>query len=254
MLVRTSLIHRSPMSQDTQHIPPWLLSNTERIMKLRNRFAGKQCIVMCSGPSIKKVDLTSFEHHPHVMGVNGTFLLRNRYSHYFCSDVPFALNNMLRITQIDTDYFVFRQEIHRHCVAAGIDINKTIFLSGDKGVESAEIQVDLTERLPWGPTVLLGVVFPTLIWEGFEEIILLGADFPRANYQRFYDSKDGGAIHRNMASQSLEQEMELAHVRLRQWASYLKEHHPKVTVLNCSLESETDAFPKVEFSSVPLRF
>jgi hypothetical protein len=242
------------MSQDTQNMTPGLLSNTERIKKLRNRFAGAQCIVICSGPSIKRVDLTSIDHHPQVMGLNGTFLLRNRYSHYFCSDIRFVRSNMPRIAQIDSDYFIFRQEVHDDCMAAGIDIDKSIFLNGDRRVVSNKIQVDLTQPLPWGPTVLLGIVFPTLIWEGFEEIILLGADFPRENYRRFYDAKDGGAVHWNMPSRSLELEMRLAHVRLQQWANYLKEHHPNVVVLNCSLESETEAFPKVEFSSVPLRF
>jgi hypothetical protein len=242
------------MRQDTQHIMTGPLSNTERIEKLRNRFAGKQCIVICSGPSIKTIDLTSIDHHPHVMGVNGTFLLRNRFSHYFCSDIGFARNNIKRISEIDSDYFVFRKEVHDDCAAAGIDTNKSIFLSGELGIVSRRIQVDLTQRLPWGPTVLLGLVLPTLIWEGFEEIILLGADFPRKNYRRFYDAKDGGAAHRNTPPAVFELEMKLAHLRLRLWANYLKEHHPKVMVLNCSLGSETEVFSKMEFKSVQLRF
>lgn len=231
-----------------------LLSNIRRIEALRNRFAGEQCIVMCSGPSIKEVDLESFAHHPHVMGVNGTFLLRNRFSHYFCSDIAFARGNMKRIAQIDSDYFVFRHEVDDDCLAAGIETRKSIFLSGELGIESSEIQVDLTQRLPWGPTVLLGIVFPTLIWEGFEEILLLGADFPRKAYRRFYDASDEGAVHRGVSTSSFEREMELAHVRLQLWAAYLKAHHPKVVVLNCSLVSETEAFPKVALESVPLQF
>lgn len=231
-----------------------LLSNIRRIETLRDRFAGKQCLVMCSGPSIKEVDLESFEHHPHVMGVNGTFLLRNRFSHYFCSDIAFARGNMKRIAQIDSDYFVFRHEVDDDCLAAGIAPHKSIFLSGEMGIPSSEIQVDLTQRLPWGPTVLLGIVLPTLIWEGFEEIVLLGADFPRKDYRRFYDGSEEGAVHRGLSSSSFEREMEFAHVRLLLWATYLKEHHPKVVVLNCSLASGTEAFPKVALERVPLQF
>jgi hypothetical protein len=224
----------------------WQKHNLQRLTTLRGKFRGKQCVVLCSGPSLHQTDLTLLDGHPHVLGVNGTYLVRNRYLFYFCSNVDYVTANVERIAHVEAEYFFFRAEVFKYCRRAGIDESRMLLFQGANSEVSTEISVDLTRFLPWGPTVLLSIVLPAVLWAGFQEILLVGADFPLSDYRRFYTGESRVPTQVKRRASDYDVEMEIAHFRASLWARHIVEHHPGTRILNCSAFSELQAFERAD--------
>jgi hypothetical protein len=217
-------------------------NNRQRILALGNAFAGQQGVVLCPGPSIKNTDLTLLVDHPYVMGVNGVFLLRNRFKFYFCSSPNFFVPNMVRISEVIADVFFLSSFIRQVVELLPAELqDKTIFLEVDKAQMAArrmsdEFHFDLTRTLSWGPTVLLDIVLPALVWMGFCEIVLVGADYPRQGYRRFYSGRSDAP--RTLVESDHDAEMAMAHRRFDQLLWTLMTLPTPVRIVNCSPNSE----------------
>jgi hypothetical protein len=221
-------------------------NNFERIAGLRERFRGEQCVVLCTGPSANEVDLSLVEQHPFVMGVNGSYLLRNNFHSYFASNTCFVKSNTARIAQIQTERIFVRRKTAAQCLAAGIEERRLLLFDGAEEGITTEIETDLTRPLPWGPPVLLTIVLPALVWCGFQEILLIGADFPVHGYSRFHTGREDAPRGREKSLELYEIEMEIGRFRAALWAQFLRRQRPPVRVLNCSPRSELEAFERAD--------
>jgi hypothetical protein len=190
------------------------------------------------------------DRHPFVMGVNGSYLLRNAFHSYFAANSGFVEKNAARIAAVETERFFVRWNTLPACRAAGIEEERLILFEGPLDGISASVSTDLTGNLPLGPTVLLTIALPALVWCGFQEILLIGADFPRHGYGRFHTGQQDAPRQARKPLISYEREMEIGRFRAGLWAEHLRRHHPRVRVLNCSPPSELDAFEKAELASV----
>jgi hypothetical protein len=220
--------------------------NLERIAALRGRFAGEQCVVLCTGPSVADADLSLIEKHPFVMGVNGCYLLRNNLRFYFVSNPSFVQGNAARIAQIDTEQIFVPWSAADDCLAADIEEERLVFFELKDYRITTEIATDLTSRLPHGPPVLLAIVLPALVWCGFQEVLLIGADFPVHGYSRFHAGHRDAPRHGAKPLHFYETEMEVGRFRASLWAQYLSQNHPTMRVLNCSPRSELEAFERAD--------
>jgi hypothetical protein len=225
--------------------------NRQRIEALRDRFLGRQCVVLCTGPSVAEVDLPSIDRHPYVMGVNGSFALRNHFHSYFVDSPAFIGKNLDRIARIEAEHFFVREQAATACLRAGIKEDQLVLHNVPDHQIADQISVDLTAGLPFGPTVLLTIVLPAVVWCGFQEVLLLGADYPRKGYSRFaMGGAEGVPRYPIKAAERYEREMEIARLRALLWADFLRSRTPRVRVINCSSASELEAFERAPLASV----
>jgi hypothetical protein len=220
--------------------------NIARIDDLRGRFAGEQCVILCTGPSVKDIDLSLIDEHPFVMGVNGSYFLRNQFHSYFVSNTGFVRRNLADIARIATERIFVRWDAAPLFLGGQIPESRLFYYDNEAEL-TTDISVDITKTLPKGPTVLLNIALPAMLWFGFQEILLLGADFPTNGYERFHTGLEGAPRHLGKPLGTYEAEMEIGRFRASLWARHLREHHPDVRVINCSQRSDLDAFEKADF-------
>jgi hypothetical protein len=217
--------------------------NNLRIMGLKDAHSGDQCVILCPGPSVKEIDLSLIEKHPHVHGVNGAYVLRNRFRYWFCSSPSFYAPNAQRICKIDCSLYFLSSNL-AHMIERVGELSrppkeKTIHLSLKGGKLSEEVSYDLTQTLPWGPTVVLDLVLPTVLWAGYSRILLVGADYPTTNYCHVYSGQEGAPLRvMDRTQDSYSEEMLMAHGRWHIWKKYLELRRPDIQIINCSPQSE----------------
>jgi len=111
---------------------------------------------------------------------------------------------------------------------------------------ASKISTNILEPLPHGPTTMLDIVFPTCAYMGFKEIYILGAEYRRdIEYKRFHG--DAAISDRKDPTMDRQQEMELAHSRLREWDQYFTE--AGISCFALSKNSQTP-FRKIELESL----
>jgi hypothetical protein len=207
------------------------LANYRRILLFRNLHKGEQCVVLATGPSINEVDLSLLKDHPCVLGVNGAYRIRRDLKYYFCSCPNFYLSNQEDIETLPVERFFFsshvpyRQKTDR--VYLKLHEHTRLFAAG-------RFQPNLLKTLYWGPTVLLDLVIPVVLWMGFSEVVLLGADYSLAAYRHFYSEDQ----HKVLCKVDTEHEMVLAHEGFRVLAKYLRKSSRPVRIVNCSPSSD----------------
>jgi hypothetical protein len=244
---------RSAAADTTSHVSV----NHQRVLDLRNAYAGEQGVVLCPGPSIETVDLELLAEHPNVMGVNGVFLLRNRFKCYFCSSPNFFVPNMRRIAAVDADLFFLSSFVRDSIGVLPAELeDKTICLEVDALQMAArrtasEFHFDLLRTLSWGPTVLLDLVLPALLWMGFSEVVLVGAEYPLSGYRRFYTGRAGAP--RTLRESGHDAEMAMAHRRFDQLAKLIAALPNPVRIVNCSPDSQLTQFERVRLEDVVVR-
>jgi len=219
------------------------LTNYRRILALRNRHRGKQCIVVATGPSINAIDLALIENHPFVLGVNAAFRIRSDFHYYFCSCPSFYLSNELTIEKLAVERFFFSSHIPYR------NDPKRIYLKLHEKTrlfQARRFQSNLFRTLYWGPTVLLDLVIPAALWMGFAEIILLGADYSLKNYRHFYPEQE----HNVLVPVDCEDEMVLAHAGFRVVSKYLRKSRRPAKIINCSPLSDLTYIDKADLETV----
>jgi hypothetical protein len=224
------------------------MKNRRRILALQNAYAGQQGVILCPGPSVEKVDLSLLADHPCVMGINGVFLLRNRFKFYFCSSPNFFIPNVARIAAVDAELVFLSSFVRQDVENLPAELQDTaVFLDVDQTQLDArrpggEFHFDLTRTLAWGPTVLLDIALPALLWMGFSEIVLLGADYPRSAYRRFYTGRSDALC--TLSESNHEFEMSMAHCRFDQVLRLVLALPTPVRIINCSPNSELMQFER----------
>ena len=229
--------------------PDLVQQNLERLQHLRGKFAGQQCVVLCTGASVAEVDQSMLDRHPFVMGVNGSFCLRNRFHSYFACNAWFVENNAEQIGRVDAHHVFVPWKTFRACARAGVPQERLVLFRTEQKI-SGRVSADLAQKLPKGPTVLLAIVLPAVVWCGFREVLLLGADFPRSGYQRFHAGRKDAPRQQSRTVVDYEREMEIARFRASLWGEFLRTHHPEVRVLNCSPASQLEVFEKAKLGDV----
>lgn len=237
----------------------WRKVNLRRVMSVHNKYAGKQIVILCSGPSVTPEQVALIKDHPYVMGVNGTYLLRDKFKFYSVVSNNFIEKNIEHVRKVDADHYFFRSQT-RDFIALNTPFSKqSIYIEGptfsgtmsDKGIGEVPLSVNLTGQIMWGPTVLLGLSLPAAIWMGFTDIVIIGADYPlQQDYKRFYTGQDNAPDQKYRSQDSFHIEMVESHRMAARWAEYLKRCHPEVKVWNCSPTSELTVFEKKELRSV----
>jgi len=224
--------------------------NDQRIIDLKDAHRGEQCVILCPGPSAKEADLSLIEEHPHVHGANGAYMIRNNFRYWFCSNDNFYATNAQRICKIDCSLYVLSTMVayllERVKEISRPPKEKAVYLEVELGKLSEVVSYDLTRPLPWGPTVLLDVALPTVLWAGYTRILLIGADYPTTNYRYVYsDRQDAPIRFVDRTQEFLRREMLAAHQRWGIWEKYLKSERPDVQIINCSPQSELTMWEKI---------
>lgn len=224
--------------------------NKRKLLSFKNIHSGKQCIIMATGPSLNKVDLSLIAEHPFVFGVNAAFIKRNDFRYYFCSSLNFYKPNKKRIKKINAEHFFFSTLIgltsNFNASYIHIEEKSHLWKTAPK-----TFTADILKPLSWGPGVLLELAVPVAIWMGFSEIILLGADYSLGSYERFYTEKKSGLSHKKEMSQKQHHyENAIAHNSFNNLKHYLSGLQKPVKIYNCSPLSDLKAFEKVGLEQI----
>lgn len=216
-------------------------ANTLQLLSLRNKHYNEQCLVIASGPSLGMVDLSLIAEHPNVIGVNGVYKIHNGLRYYFVSCPNFYLSNKEDISKVVeaertflSSHIPFEQAPSRTYIKLHEKRNKLIY-------RQQEFKANLLESLPRGPTVILDIVLPTLIWMGFTEIILLGADYSLKNYKHFYPESE----HKVIESVDCENEMLLAHKSFHFVKKFIEKNNNLPRIIDASPCSDLKCFSKM---------
>jgi len=222
------------------------LKNRKKLAALKNIHKGKQCIIMATGPSLNKVDLSLIKKHPFVFGVHGTFVVRNNFKYYFCSGPVFYKENWQRAKkEVDAELFFFSSFVRY------APFPNAVYISVDNKKSMVKLEANLMKTLPWGPGVLLDLAIPVALWMGFSEIILLGADYSLGEYKRFYEvSKNALTYKTHISQEGHHKEVLLAHKNFEKLKKYLSTLDKPVKIFNCSPLSDLKTFEKPSLKKV----
>jgi len=216
-------------------------ANMWRLLQLRHVHRGEQCVVLATGPSLKMADLSLLEGHPNVVGVNGVFKVQNSLRYYFVSCPSFFLSNEDRISEVDAEITFLSSHVPFSAAARRVYLKlyekKFIY-------RQQKFRANLLRPLYGGPTVILDLVLPALIWMGFSEIILVGADYSLQNYQHFYPESE----HRVVKAVDCENEMVLAHRSFEVLKCYIERHDNIPRIINASPQSDLSCFPEMSLA------
>lgn len=212
--------------------------NTLRLLSLKNRHQNEQCIVIASGPSLGMVNLSLIANHPNVIGVNGVYKIHNRLRYYFVSCPSFYLSNEEEISKVEAERIFLSSHIPFMPKSSHIYIK----LHEKKFIyRQHKFHTNLLMALFGGPTVILDIVLPTLIWMGFSEIILVGADYSLKNYKHFYPESE----HKVIKPVECENEMVLAHQSFHVVKRFIEKNNNLPRIINASPRSDLEFFPKL---------
>ncbi|MCP5364411.1 MAG: hypothetical protein H6905_04150 [Hyphomicrobiales bacterium] len=219
------------------------LQNYIQLLLLKNKHRGKQCIILATGPSLNLVDLSLLEGHEFVIGLNGAYRKFNKFKYYFCSCPNYFLANQNDVYHVDAEKLFLSSHIPYQKRENFIYIR----LHETRNICTAKkFSWNVLKTLYWGPTVLLDIVLPTVLWMGFSEIVLLGADYSLNNYRHAYSEKH----HNTLRTTNSEEEMISAHRSfdiVKETLSTLKQA-PRI--INCSPLSDLRCFPKKNLDEV----
>jgi hypothetical protein len=215
-------------------------ANTLQLLRLRNRHYNEQCIVIAPGPSLGMIDLSLIADHPNVIGVNGVYKIHNQLRYYFVSSPNFYLSNEKEISKVKAErtflssHIPFlpgpsRTYLKLHEKRENIIYHRQYF------------HANLLKSLFRGPTVILDIVLPTLIWMGFSEIILVGADYSLENFKRFYPENE----HKVIKFVDNGNEMIDAHQSFHFVKQFIEKNNNLPKIIDASPCSDLDCFPKI---------
>lgn len=219
------------------------IRNYIKLLLLKNKHYGQQCVLMATGPSLNHVDLSLLNDHKFVIGVNGAYRKFNKFKYYFCSCPNYFLANQNDIYNVNAENMFLSSHI------PFVRRNDFIYLKLHETINiciAQKFSCNVLKTLYWGPTVLLDIVLPTVLWMGFSEIVLLGADYSLNNYRHAYSEKRHNTLRRTNS----EEEMISAHRSfdiVKETLSTLKQA-PRI--INCSPLSDLRCFPKKNLDEV----
>lgn len=214
-------------------------ANTLQLLRLRNRHHNEQCVVIAPGPSLGMVDLSLIADHPNVMGVNGVYKIRNRLRYYFVSGPNFYLSNEEEISKVKAE----RTFLSSHIPFIPKPSRTYLKLHENREYiiyRQQYFHANLLKSLFRGPTVILEIVLPTLIWMGFSEIILVGADYSLENYKHFYPENE----HKVIKFIECEDEMAHAHQSFNFVKRFIEQNNNLPRIIDASPCSDLECFPK----------
>jgi hypothetical protein len=89
-------------------------------------------------------------------------------------------------------------------------------------------------------------VLPAVLWMGFSEILLLGADYSLQNYQHFYPENQ----HKTVKNITWKNEMCRAHIGFNVLTQYLASLQNPARIINCSPSSDLQCLEKAPLEKV----
>lgn len=151
----------------------------ERIRELKNKYIGKRCFIVATGPSLIKEDLFLLkQNNEFIFSMNKIYKFMPDFdvNAYVCTDRYFINNSVEEILRIKSQYkFIgeYGDNYWNNKDSAGFKIRVL-------GGESLGFSEDIS-RMIFGGYTVTNVCIQIAIYMGFSEIYLLGVD---CNYQR----------------------------------------------------------------------
>lgn len=267
-------IRRSGQQVWKERIADFAVVEAPRLNLLSGAHRGKRCFIIGNGPSLEKMDLSPlvneetfvtnwFANHPDIESIQPSF-------YCICSHELFggwgtvapAFNKDLRIKiegMPQTRMFLpyrFRSYVESENLFQKHDRNYLLYDRPKRGIdEVGRMQLDLTQPLFDGYTVILVFCLPLAKLMGFKEIYLLGLD---SNY----GDNQAGVPKRHFYDESMHTSKSSAESTLhRLWSpggpvfrSYQVAletfRQAGVSITNLTPEGRLDVFPREDFSAI----
>ncbi len=231
--------------------------NTKRLAKLRNRYQGKRCFIVCNGPSLKAADLERIH-------ASGDFSFASnkidkifpqtawRPSFYTIMDESYQYSMLETMNSVPADIKFFRR--NSYCVTRKVAGN-CIWLNadGDRALlDNPRFAEDCTDIVYTIATVTY-VMFELAVHMGFRELYIIGCD----NSYGLEKRKDGTIVNHGTASYfagsdeksnkavGATWEMNIAYEYARKYA----DAHG-IKIVNATRGGHLEAFERVDFDSL----
>ena len=235
----------------TQYIPDY---RNNRIAALKNKYSGKRCFIVATGPSLTYEDLTCLHnHHEFCISMNSIFtcfsqidwrpdcytlldadgILMWREQFDKLRDIPYKFiadcQPFYDYEQLDDSWYIY------HSILDEFSIKNMLFSD------------DFSRKAYNGSTVTY-VCIQLAVYLGFQEIYLLGVDYHyKTNVKSHFteqeepDDKFDGMNEQNRV-------LEVSYIAYQKAKSYALEH--SIKICNATRKSCLDVFEKVDFESL----
>ncbi len=220
------------------------LQNYRTLLGVRGRHRGEQAVAVMSGPSAQQVDLGLLAGHPFLLGANASYRLMDGWRYYFCSSSNFYVPNEDALNRLQPDLFFYSNYVPYQPSSRRVYLRQRL----GEPVAHEGFSSNLLRSLPWGPTILLDLIVPVCVWMGFEELVLVGADYPLEQYRRFYDGEADAP--QRLYEKNNNHEMALAHRSFDRLVSDLDARSNPLRIVNCSPGSALSQFPRHRLEEV----
>ena len=156
----------------------------KRISKLKNRWAGKKCVIIGNGPSLNKIDFKLLENS-YTFGVNGIFYKTDEIKSfkpffYVVEDTAVVKDNLERINNYDCNYKffpnIYKNSIKKTPNTFYFNLNRGFYDSSSEYFEFPRFSPECSERVFAGQSVTI-INLQLAYYFGFTEVFLVGMDF-----------------------------------------------------------------------------
>lgn len=252
-----------------------------RNLELKNKFKGKRCFIIGSGPSIKDQDLlkltgeetfvcNTFWRHPQYYELNP--------KNYAGLDPgpPQLKSNFLKeelaekekdLTRLATRFFFHLEGFYEHFKNINIFQNDNVYYLHMGGFfkENLNFNTEIDKTIPRVKNVIIGCI-TIAAYMGFEEIYLLGCEhsflasprqfeeehfFPGTAYTTSIDEKERERYAMTIKTyEGVIDQVKILFQNYRYLKAKLAKTHPKIKIYNATPNSFLDVFPFVKFEDV----
>lgn len=231
--------------------------NTENILALKNKYHGKRCFIVCTGPSLRIADLETIRKHGDItFSCNKIDKLFDRTEwrpDYYCiADEGYMFNMLSTMNNVPSKMQFYPTESFlttRFCT------NKTVWLNAIRELreDGDMFSYDIENRINTFGTVTFAML-QLAVYMGFKDIYIIGCDNSYAKTRM----KDGTVIERGGSnyfeggnSKKTDKVvvdtwiMDMAYSYARKEADF-----HDFTIYNATRGGYLEAFPRVDFDSL----
>lgn len=235
----------------TQYIPDY---HNQKIEALKDKYKGKRCFIVATGPSLTYEDLACLNKHQEfcismnsiytcfsetqwrpdcytVLDADGVLLWQDQYSKM--KDIPYKFiadsQPYFDYTQLDDSWYVY------HSILDDYSIRNMLFSD------------DFSSKVYNGATVVY-VCIQLAVYLGFQEIYLLGVDY---NYQKGKKNHFTKQVEPDEMFDGMNQQdriQGISYVAFQKANEYALEHHIKIC--NASRKTCLDVFEQIDFDTL----
>ncbi|WP_277656462.1 6-hydroxymethylpterin diphosphokinase MptE-like protein [Seleniivibrio woodruffii] len=163
--------------------PTLMMPSKDRILSMKDKFAGQRCFIIGNGPSLNRIDINKIKDE-YSFGVNSIFYMTERNgfrpSFYVVEDNHVLFDNLEEINKYDVDYKFFpsfyKNVIKNDQNVLFFNMNRGFYDEVSPNFCIPRFSTNCDKRIYAGQSVTI-INLQLAFYMGFTEVYLIGMDF-----------------------------------------------------------------------------